>query len=150
LAGVGVAMSEIQDSLLKANRVARIESLLHGLRGSGHDIAPGDRTWLVELLYPFAQHENTDLRLTPSAERATQDHGLLLETLLSDYGHPKADRAALRTEIEAIVKLLTTLADPSQPLDAENRDTLTNIATKLRSRLLSSEQIPARPTITLL
>jgi hypothetical protein len=122
--------------LLKANHVARLESLLQALRAVNGDISLSDRQWLAELLHPFTWNFHADLRLTPAVERCTQPRELLLTMLLSEN---TTDQAALKAEISALVELSRALA-ASRPLDNASRHTLTSLAGRLRKHLLSSEQ----------
>lgn len=133
-------MPEIQEQLIRASAVARLEEIIRELPNARttDELEPGVRAWFVELLHPLSSTAGGASRLTTSTEVSRVEGSAVLEILSREFA---ADRPLAEKLFGDIVSLLSRLVEPSAVLGVETRASALDVAKRLRRYFLGQDTL---------
>lgn len=132
-------MNEVQEHLVRAGAIARLEAILMELEHGKSDVPQDLRDWFVELLHPFNGEQPGKSSLQPSTAVPHIEAGAILSVLLG------RDEADLEVEVQRLIALRSALLAGSKLSDAEI-DTARETARQLRVHFVGDDT-PAPPEI---
>jgi hypothetical protein len=133
-------MPEIQEQLIRASAVARLEEIIRELRNARttDELEPGARAWFVELLHPLSSTAGGVSRLTTSTEVSRVEGSAVLEILSREFA---ANRPFAEKLFVDIVSLLSRLVEPNAVLAVETRESGLDVARRLRRYFLGQDTL---------
>jgi hypothetical protein len=137
-------MANLQQDLLRASAIARLEKLTCALRAEGvaHRWERREREWFLSCLLPFSDQTSTESRLVPGSDAGTLDAGALFQEIVHQHSEP--DRSALATELKGLAELYERLVAVEVLLRQEDVQRALRLA-ELAGRLLLSS-VPSHPS----
>lgn len=129
-------MRNLQDGLIRASTVARLESLIACLENQGTDFTwdLSERDWFRSLLFPFSAEPDAAFRLADTLGAAAMDAAEIMSELIS------ADEAIsvekLQQEFDGFARLYVNLGAERPQLDDADLQRALRVAVIARHRLL--------------
>lgn len=136
-------MVHLQEDLMRASTVARLERIIADLEDRGALAAwdPTQRKWFLSFLLPFSQMQGSASRLSAiGRDSAAIDTAPVLDELL---GPQVLDPGSLAREIDGFVHLYSQLANETPTLTDDDARRALRLANAVRSRLLASVPTPS-------
>jgi len=136
-------MEHLQEDLMRASSVARLERIIADLESQGALTAwdPTQRKWFLSFLLPFSQMQGSASRLSAiGRESAAIDTAPVLDELLGPHF---SDPSSLAREIDGFVHLYSQLVNETPTLTDDDARRALRLAHAVRSRLLSAVPAPS-------
>jgi hypothetical protein len=132
-------MSDLQDSLIRAGSVARLDSLISSLETQGTSFVweEAERDWFCSLLLPFSPEPHMTSRLAGRPDAAALDPSAIIAELLSaDHDSPE-ELAHVGQELTGLAQLFSRLCSDKPTLDSSDLERALRVAITARRSLLS-------------
>lgn len=140
-------MTDLQERLVRAGNLAKLQSLIRLTRGSttptSQDWPVEERRWFMALLSPFetGPEGQRSLGSVPTALSASEPPS---STLVSELMRTHTSTEDLVREVRAIVSLLSKLIANKVELNQDDARRVHDIAAVLRKRLLEEQSFVGR------